>query len=62
MLHTKFGWDWSSSSWEEDVNAWRTTQDDGRQPIVIGHLCDSSDLKKNLLYYVKIDIKVEAEF
>ena len=37
MLRTK---DWSSSSWEEDVNARRTkkTDDDGRQPIAIGHL------------------------
>ena len=33
----------ASSSWEEDVNA--RTDDDGHQPIAIGHLSDSSDLK-----------------
>ena len=44
MLHTKFGKDWPSSFWEEDVNAWRTTDDDGRQPIAIGHLSHSGDL------------------
>ena len=27
MLQTKFGQDWPSISWEEDVNAWRTTTD-----------------------------------
>ena len=45
MLHTKFGKDWPSSSWEEDVNGRRTTDDDGRQTIAIGHLSDSGDLK-----------------
>ena len=45
MLHAKFGKDWPSTSWEEDVNARRTTDDDERQPIAIGHLSDSGDLK-----------------
>ena len=45
MLHTKFGKDWPSSFWGEDVNAQPTTDDDGRQPIAIGHLSDSGDLK-----------------
>ena len=26
-------------------DAWHTTDDDGRQPIAIGHLSDSGDLK-----------------
>ena len=30
MLHTKFGYDWPSSFWVEDVNAWRTTHDGRR--------------------------------
>ena len=29
---------------EEEVNAQRTTDDDGHQPIAIGHLSDSGDL------------------
>ena len=29
----------------EDVNSRRTSHDDGRQPIAIGHLSDSGDLK-----------------
>ena len=48
MLHTKFGKDWPSSSWEEDVNARHTTDDDGRQPIAIGHLSYSADLKNSV--------------
>ena len=37
----KFGVDWPSISWKEDVNRW--------QPIAIGHLSDSGELrtKKN---------------
>ena len=31
MLHTKFAQNWPSSSWEEDVNGWRTTHDDGNR-------------------------------
>ena len=38
MLHTKFGKDWPNSSWKEDVNRC--------QPIAIGHLSDSGDLKR----------------
>ena len=49
MLHTKFGKDWPSSFWGEDVNVRRTTDDDGRQPIAIGHLSDSVDLKIEIL-------------
>ena len=30
---------------EEDINARRTTDDDGRQPIAIGHLSYSGDIK-----------------
>ena len=30
-------------------DAWRTTQDDGRQPIAIGRLSDSCVLKKSKL-------------
>ena len=41
MLHTIFGKDWPSSSREEDINGRRASQDDGRQPIGIGHLSDS---------------------
>ena len=41
--------DWLSSSWEEDVNAWRTTNYDGQQPIAIGQLSDSNDLKMSVL-------------
>ena len=51
ILHTKFGQDWLSSSWE-DVNARRTRQDARRattdQPIAMGHLSDSGDLKINM--------------
>ena len=50
MPHTKFGWDWPISSWEEDVDARRTTDDDGRQPIAIGYLSYSGDLKTMVLY------------
>ena len=32
-----------------DVNERRTTRQDGRQPIVIGHLTDSGDLKTEQL-------------
>ena len=41
MLHTKFGQDWPSSSWE-DVNGRRTTHDDRhqQQSIPIGHLSE----------------------
>ena len=46
ILYTKFGKDWPSSSLGEDVNARHTTDDDGRQPIAISHLCDSVDLKR----------------
>ena len=53
MLHTKFGKDWPSSSWEEDVNARRTTDDDGRQPRAIGHLSDSGDLNISLKAFPK---------
>ena len=42
---TEFGLDWPSSSWGEDVNRRRTTDDDGRQPIAMGHLSYSGDLK-----------------
>ena len=45
MPHTKFGKDWLSSFWGEDVNARCTLHDDGRQPIAIGHLSNSCDLK-----------------
>ena len=45
MLHTKFAKDWPSGSWEDDVNALQTTHDE-RQPIAIGQLSDSGDLKK----------------
>ena len=38
MLHTKFVKEWCSSFY-------RTTNDDGRQPIAIGNLSDSSRLK-----------------
>ena len=38
MLHTKFGQDWPSNSWEEDVNG---------RCIAIGHLSDSGDPKLN---------------
>ena len=38
---------WLSSSWEEYANA-RQTMDDGRQPIAIGHLIDSGDLKSKM--------------
>ena len=54
MLHTKFGKYWPSSSWEEDVNGRRTTEDaqrtttDAGQSIAIGHLSDSGDLKINM--------------
>ena len=44
-LHNKFHDNWISSFWGEDVNARRTTHDDGRQPIAKGHLSDSGDLK-----------------
>ena len=44
ILHTKFGKDWPSDSWE-DLNAWRTTDDDWHHPIAIGHLTESGDLK-----------------
>ena len=37
MLDIKFGWNWSSGSWEE-VESLRTTDDDGRSTIAIGHL------------------------
>ena len=49
MLHsdTKCGQDWPSSSWEEVVNGWRTTVDDGLQAIAIGHLSDSGDLNND---------------
>ena len=50
MLHTKFGLDWLRSSSEEDVNARRTTVDDGRQPIAIGHLSYSGDLKISSMF------------
>ena len=30
------------------------TQDDGRQPIAIGHLSDSGDLKKTKIYRIHI--------
>ena len=51
MLHTKFGKDWPSSSWEE-VNGRRRSH--GRlQPIAISHLSDSGDLKiKRLRLYI----------
>ena len=45
LLLTKFGLDWSSSSWEGDVNAWRTTHDDGRQTRNRSDLFGSRDLK-----------------
>ena len=40
MPYTKFGYDWSSSFGEEAQNAksLRTTDDDGRERIAIGHL------------------------
>ena len=50
LLHTKFGSYWPSSSSEEDVNARRTTDDDGRQPIAIGHLSYSGELKSDIPY------------
>ena len=35
----------------------RTTHDDGRQPIAIGHLSDSGDLKMTTQkYYLRYDI------
>ena len=48
-LHTKFGQDWPSSSWEKDVDGWWTMDTDGCQPIEIhvGHLSVSGDLKAN---------------
>ena len=45
MLHTKFGKDWSSRFWGGDVNGRWTTHNDGGQPIAIGQLSDSVDLK-----------------
>ena len=65
MLHTKFGKDWPSSSWEEDVNgrctrhtAQHTTDNVGPQPTAIGHLSDSGDLKS---YMVQIYFVWETE-
>ena len=43
--------DWPSSSWEEDVN-------DGRQPVAIGHLSYSGDLKKVLKYVWEIFVDI----
>ena len=35
----------------DDVKARRTKHNDGLQPIVIGHLSDSGDLKSHLMIY-----------
>ena len=47
MLHTnsKLGKNMLSSCGKNDVYARRTTHDDGRQFIAIGHLTDSGDLE-----------------
>ena len=50
MLHIKFAYDWPSNSWKD---ARRTADDDGRQPIAIGHLSDSGDRKKVQSSYLK---------
>ena len=66
MLHTKFGKNWPSSSWEEAVHGWQTMDNDGRQPIAIGHLSDSSDLirqwKKVILNYNENVFNLHASF
>ena len=65
MLHTKFGLDSPSSSWEEDVNTWQTTDDDGRQPIAIGHLSYSGysgDLKMCCRKGLKINVNMYKQW
>ena len=56
MRHIKFGNYWPKSSWYKDVNARQTmdeerctTDDDGRQPLAIGHLSYPGDLKNIFL-------------
>ena len=44
MLHTKFGSVVLEKKMLTDDVRW-TTHDNGRQPIAIGHLSDSGDLK-----------------
>ena len=65
MLQNKFGKDWPSSSSEEDINGRRKTHDDRRQPIAIGHLGDSGDLKlifKSGICYINYLIIIEVSF
>ena len=53
-LHMLIGKDWSSSSWDEAVNARRTTHNDGRHPIARGKLSDLKCLElKYLWFYVE---------
>ena len=39
-LHAKFGQDWPNSSWEKDVDGWRTMDTDGCH---LTHRNESSD-------------------
>ena len=50
-LHTKFGKDWANKSSEKNL-----THDDGHQPILIGHLSDSGDLKSFVGNHLKIGV------
>ena len=56
MLHIKFGYNWTSGSWQEDVIARLVMDDDRRQPIALGHLTDSGDIKKFSLYHTDFNI------
>ena len=50
MRRTKFGLDRPSNSEEVDVNARRTTYDDGHQPIATSHLSDSNVKQTEALF------------